>query len=182
MRRFIAIILLGVHLFTIGAYAVALAYINQQPAVQMVKQLYNNKEDKNLIEIKIPIRMPGVSPWVAYEKIRGQIKLKNADYIYVSLKMSRDTMSLLCIPNKGKNHQLANANIILAKNIVDVPLGKKAHNASSKRTLDTQYDYQTLQYTLTALNIIEDKNYSRGNASLLNPFIKTKGQPPDYSC
>ena len=125
--------------------------------------------------------MHGISAWTAYEKIRGQIKLKNADYVYVSLKMSQDTMSLLCVPNKGKC-QLTNANIIMAKNIADVPVGKKAHNNSSKKTLDSQYNSQTFTYNFTVLPLVANSNCSKQHLNLLNPYLATKGQPPDKSC
>lgn len=180
MRRFIAIVLLGIHLFTTGGYSVLFEYFIHQSDVQIVKEVYDNKIDKKLIEIKIPVHLPGMHAWARYEHIEGQIQLKGTFYNYVRLKMSPDTMAMLCIPNTVKT-RLFNANVIIAKEINDVPIGKRAHD-SVKKTIDVQYDYPVVNYQFTATPVLIKKEYVNTYSSLLNPFVETRGQPPDFSC
>ena len=180
MRRFIAILLLGIHLFTTGGYSIVFEYFIHQSDVQIVKEVYDNKIDKKLIEIKIPVHLPGMHAWPRYEKIQGQIELKGTFYNYVRLKMSPDTMAMLCIPNTAKT-RLVRANVIMAKEINDVPLGKKTHD-TSKKSIDAPYEYMVLNYQFTATPVLLKKEYIKTYSSLLNPFVETRGQPPNLLC
>jgi len=89
-------------------------------------------------------------------------------------------MAMLCIPNTVKT-RLFNANVIIAKEINDVPIGKKAHD-SVKKSIDVQYDYPVVNYQFTATPVLIKKEYVNTYSSLLNPFVETRGQPPDFSC
>jgi hypothetical protein len=156
-------------------------YINQADT-QMVKQIFENKIDKTkLIELKIPVNMPTISDWTEYEEIVGQIQLKDAYYNYVRLKMTRDTMFFVCIPNATKT-RLVNANIITAREIADVPLTKKGQNPSVKK-INTLSDYnlQLFQYSYSGFGT----QLAAGDimAALLKttkPYIESPGKPPNF--
>ena len=131
MKRLIAIALLSIHLFSMGGYSLLFQYYIHQSDVKMVKEIFDNKVDNaKLIEIKIPVNMPTIQDWDEYEVITGQIQLKDAYYNYVRLRMTRDTMYFVCVPNTNKT-RLVNANIITAKEINDVPISKKGHDSDS---------------------------------------------------
>lgn len=179
LKRFFAISLLLVHLFNLGGYALVYAYFINQADVQMVKQLYSsNINDAKLIELKIPVHMPTVENQTEYEVVTGQIQLKDAYYDYVKLRMTRDTMYFVCLPNKAKT-QLVKANLVTAKEIADVPLNKKADPAAKKVNSISEYNLQTFsyQYTLVGINVTAPQatESSRPN----NPYIESPGKPPN---
>ena len=155
-------------------------YIHQADA-QMVKQIFENKIDKTkLIELKIPVNMPTISDWAEYEEIVGQIQLKDAYYNYVRLRMTRDTMYVICLQNTAKT-RLVNANVITVKEISDVPLSKKGQSPVSKKvnTL-SEYNLQAFKYTYAAFGIPLKRNHAILSFQLSKPFIGSPGKPPNF--
>ncbi len=149
----------------------------------MVKQIFDNKIDETkLIEIKIPVHFPTVTDWTEYAVVEGQIQLKDAYYNYVRLKMTRDTMFFVCIPNATKT-RLVNANIITAKEISDVPISKKGHDAPFKKVNSlSEYNLKTFHYgfpnfeTSAGLNTI-----NQVVLHLCKPYIDSPGKPPNFA-
>lgn len=183
LKKLTAILVLGVFLFNMGGYDLAFKYLIHQSDVQIVKKMYNEKNGAaKLIELKIPVHMPTIQDWTEYAHISGQIELNDGYYNYVGLKMTRDTMSLLCLPNHVKD-LLVKGNLIVAKNLSDVPLGKKGPDPVSKK-VDQGYDnvYQVIRcdYRQFAeqmkLVVIKEKIHTD------HPYIESPGKPPNYSC
>ncbi len=181
MKRIFAIVLLSIHMFYMGGYSLLFQYYIHQSDVQMVKQIFDNKIDKNrFIEIKIPVNMPTIQDWDEYEEIVGQVQLKDAYYNYVKLKMTRDTMYFICLPNATKT-RLVNANIITAKEVADVPLSKKGQDPVSKKVNAlSEYNFQAFQYSYSAFGIFMQKNNVPASVILNNPFIESPGKPPNF--
>ena len=165
-----------------GGYTLFYQYYIHQSDVQMVKQIFDNKIDNaKLIEIKIPVNMPTIQDWNDYEVIQGQIQLKDAYYNYVRLKMTRDTMYFICIPNTVKT-RLEKANIITAKEINDVPLSKKGQDPLTKKinTL-SEYNLQAFKYEHPAFESYHLTQCTTSPYIELNkPFIASPGKPPDF--
>lgn len=90
---------------------------------QANRGLYNVSD---LTEVQIPVNMPGITDWKAYENIRGQIQFENTCYNYVKMKLTHNCMYLMCVPNYEKTHLLT-SNIINAKGVKDIPVPKKDH-------------------------------------------------------
>ncbi|HTE00046.1 MAG TPA: hypothetical protein VK668_12210 [Mucilaginibacter sp.] len=184
MKKFAAIFLLGVHLLNLGGYALVFQYFIHRSDVQIVKQMYDNKvNSKKLIELKVPVNMPTIQDWTEYEHIAGQIQLNDAYYNYVRLKMTRDTMYLICLPNTVKAN-LEKANVIMAKNLNDVPMSKKGTTAPSVKKVDFGYDhvYQVLKCDYTPLaNMIRAIDLTPAT-HLADPYIESPGKPPNFSC
>jgi hypothetical protein len=183
LKRLIAIALLSIHLFSMGGYALLFQYYIHQSDVKMVKEIFDNKVDNaKLIEIKIPVNMPTIQDWDEYEVITGQIQLKDAYYNYVRLRMTRDTMYFVCVPNTNKT-RLVNANIITAKEINDVPISKKGHDAAVKKvnTL-SEYNIQAFQYNYVAPEMQLKPNDKSIFVKITDPFISSPGKPPNFGC
>jgi hypothetical protein len=177
-------LLLTVHLFYLGGYMLVFQYFMHRSDVQIVKQLYENKVDNvKLVELKVPVSMPTIQDWPEYEHIQGQIQLNNAYYNYVRLKMTKDTMYLICLQNDTKT-KLEKANIIMAKNVADVPLSKKGASNSSNKKADQAYDhvYQVLKcdYSPTEKLVKESGSFRLGHLS--DPYIKSPCKPPNTAC
>ena len=182
MKKFAAILLLGVHLFYLGGYAIVFQYFIHQSDVQIVKQMYDNKfNSAKLIELKVPVNMPTIQDWTEYEHVEGQIQLNNGYYNYFRLKMTRDTMYLICLPNDVKT-KLVKANVIMAKNMNDVPMSKKGAVPSSKK-VESVYDnvYQVLQCNYSPLAKLVRVIPTNHPSYLTHPYIESPGKPPNYS-
>ncbi|HEY8931235.1 MAG TPA: hypothetical protein VIM55_18670 [Mucilaginibacter sp.] len=181
MKRLFAIVLLSIHLFNIGGYALLFQYYIHKSDVQMVKEIFDNKiNDAKLIEIKIPVHMPTIQDWDEYEVVQGQIQLKDAYYNYVRLKMTRDTMYFVCIPNEVKTH-LTKANVIVAKEINDVPLSKKGHDAAAKKVNTvSDYNLQAFQYQYRAFETSVKPEVHTISFRLNSPYIDSPGKPPNF--
>ncbi|GAC1301776.1 MAG: hypothetical protein NVSMB24_05190 [Mucilaginibacter sp.] len=182
MKRLFAIVLLSVHLFSIGGYTLLFQYYIHQSDVQMVKQIFDNKIDETkLMELKIPVHFPTMTDWTEYAVVEGQIQLKDAYYNYVRLKMTRDTMYFICIPNTAKT-RLVQANIITAKEISDVPLTKKGHDASVKKinTL-SEYNLKTFDYNYSGVaKLLAAETTRFASLKLCRPYINSPGKPPNF--
>lgn len=148
----------------------------------MIKQIYENKIDEaKLVEIKIPVNLPNIQDWPTYEVIRGQIELKDSYYNYVRLRMTRDTMFFICAENTTKT-RLINANVIMAKEINDVPVSKKGHDSSVKKVAGvSDYNYQTLQFQFTRFGTTIDTNNDGVKYNLHSLYLDSPGKPPDFA-
>ena len=180
MKRFFSIVLLSVHLFYIGGYALFFQYYIHEADVQMVKRVFDDKiNDAKLIEIKIPAHSPILTEGGEYEIVSGQIQLKNAYYNYVKLKITADTMYFVCLPNTAKT-RLVNANIITAKEISDVPLSKNGHAPSVKKiSALSEYNLQSFNYQFSGPCFFV-KQYNRSvSLKLVVPYIESPGKPPN---
>lgn len=146
----------------------------------MVKQIFDNKIDnRKFIEIKIPAHLPIMQDWNQYQEIAGQIQLKDAYYNYVRMKITRDTMYFVCLPNTNKT-RLVNANIITAKNINDVPLSKKSDPAAKKVNTLSEYNIQAFQYHYAAFGTYIKTDNRLVPSKVDCPFIESPGKPPNF--
>lgn len=147
--------------------------------------MYDNKvNSQKLLELKVPVNMPTIQDWTEYEHIEGQIQLNNTYYSYVRLKMTRDTMYLICLPNNTKTN-LVKANVIMAKNLSDVPLSKKGATNPLTKKINLVYDdvVQVSPCTYGPLaNIIKAVTATTRFAHLSNPYIESPGKPPNTAC
>lgn len=183
VKKFIAILLLNVHLFNLGGYNLAFQYFIHRSEVQIVKEIYENKVDATkLVEIKIPVHLPQIHSWAGYVHDQGQLQLKGVYYNYLRYKVTQDTMSFICIANSVKT-RLVKANLIIAKEISDVPLSKKGHDQSQKKAnTGSEYSFQVMHYQFLSYGRIL-KVHSRPIAYHVNsPFIESPGKPPNSVC
>lgn len=182
MRRFLAIMLLSVHLFNTGGYSLVFQYFIHQSELQIVKEIYENKVDATqLVQVKIPMNNHGMTDWPDYERIQGQVQLKDGFYNYVGVKMTQDTMFLVCVANSTKT-KLFNANIIVAKNVSDAPLTKKGQEAPAKKTSSSTSEYNNQMVNYAFLNFEDsiDRKENTITSKLSNPYIESPGKPPNH--
>lgn len=176
--------MLGAHLMMLGGYTLLFDYFIKKSDTEIVKQMYESKPGSaKLIELKVPVHMPTIEDWPEYVHIVGQIQLKEGFYNYVALKMSRDTMSLLCLPNHVKD-QLVKENVIIAKDLNgNVPLSKKSTTPLTKKA-STGYDnvYQIIKCDYQPLASQVKSVYGHLVEYHSNPYIESPGKPPNFSC
>lgn len=180
MKKFFATILLIAHLFNIGGYMVLSQYLVYQSDKFAAEQISKGKYDTtNLIEIKIPQHMPQIHDWKSFVCVSGQVQFAGIAYNYVKLKVTRDTVFVQCIPNY-ETTKLLTDNVIYAKQLNDIPISKKAHESSGKKTgVDNKYNYPITAYTFTSRVSAIKKLNTFIFIDINQPLILIDGRPPE---
>jgi hypothetical protein len=131
----------------------------------------------DLVEIKVPLFTPAVQNWDRFQYISGQIQFKNTCYNYVKLKITRDTIYVVCIPNY-ETTRLYNQNIINAKKIADIPVNKKDHVPFGRIINLGRYNYTLTLYDFTPP--VEALHFNNNNPyiCLVERYITVPEQPP----
>ena len=171
--------MLALLLFNSGGYALLFQYFIYR-SDNSVNERINNNQYKNadLFEVKIPVHL-NIQDWTEYEPIGGQVQFRDNSYNYAELKMTRDTMYLLCIPNPERA-RLVNANIIYAKYVNDIPVSKKSHVPSTKRSInESQYNYPVTEYQVAFTAETAQLLPRYAVLNIIKPFIGTPCQPPE---
>jgi len=181
LKKIFAIAMLLVLMFNMGGYMLLFQYfIKQSDNIaneQISKGLYKSSE---LVEVKIPVRMPYVQEQLEYQNISGHIELNGNSYNYVAMKMTRDTMYVKCIPNYEKT-RLVSEKVILAKEISDLPLNKKSHAPLMKKSeVDNDYNYSSFYYELYTPIIAFNTSFLKTTPKLLDTHLSKLIQPPDF--
>jgi hypothetical protein len=182
LKKTFAIVLLIAHLFNLGGYMLLSQYLvyksDKFAAGQIRKGFYDNT---NLIEIKVPQHMPQVQNWKSFARVSGQIQLKGVAYNYVKLKVTQDTLYVQCVPNY-QTTKLLTQNVINAKQLSDIPVSKKSHESSGKKSgIDNKYDHPAMAYSYVP-QFFTIQNYR--TSIIINidqPFISTDGRPPELA-
>jgi len=181
LKRFFAILLLSVHLFSIGGYAFLFQYYIHQADIQVVKKVYDdNITNTKFVEIKIPVHYPKIANWSDYQPVEGEVQLKGIYYSYVRLKMTRDTMYFIGLPSTTQP-RLVKTTIIDTKKLNDFPLGKTGHESSFKKiNIFSEYNLQAFLYNYSAFGIFLKHSSKPVNIKLDNPFTDSAGKPPNF--
>jgi hypothetical protein len=147
-------------------------------------RLFNEQISQNryklddLVEVKVPVNMPTIGDWKDYTYISGQVQLKSGLYNYVKIKMTRDTIFLMCIPNYRET-RLIKQNIIDARKIADIPVNKKERVPFGKANGIGLYNYQTVQYCFLTPFAALMKNVDNTHLDIIKSTISRPGQPPE---
>ena len=170
--------LLAIHLFAIGGHVILYQYTVYQTDQLFNDQINRGKYNLNdLVEIKVPVKTQCLQNWNNFENIHGQVQFKNTCYNYVKLKLSRDNIYLMCIPNYEKT-RLISENIINARETGDIPLNKKDHVPFGKAPVMDKYSCSvTLYHFLSSVTILNINN-SRLYISSVKRCTEVPEQPP----
>jgi hypothetical protein len=179
MKKLIAITLLSLHLLSLYGYMAVYEYCVFQSNRLFNEQISQNKyKIDDLVAVKVPVNMPTIQDWKDYSFISGEVQFKNNCYNYVKIKMTRDTIYLMCIPNYEKTRPY-NKNIIDARKIADIPVNKKERVPFGKINTLGMYNYQVVQYRFLAPIAILKKRINYTHSNIIKSFIANPGQPPD---
>jgi len=182
LKRVAAIFLLSVLLFDMCGYMALRQYMvyktdrffNEQAA----KKLYNKND---LVEVQIPVNLPGMHDWSGYERISGQIRFQDIAYNYVEMKMTSHILYLKCVPDY-ETTQLTAQNIINANPIKNVPVSKKDHVPFMRVQLLNSVNFTFNQTVLKAPVIDIFPQTADYSQPLINRCIDIPKQPPQPFC
>ncbi|SDT42600.1 hypothetical protein SAMN05216490_3436 [Mucilaginibacter mallensis] len=181
MKKIFAIAMLVLFLFNLGGYQLLFQYFIYESDVSITQQINNNNyKPADLVEVKIPVQLNNFQSWDEFKPVSGQVKVKDNCYNYAALKMTRDTMYLMVIPNHDKAH-IINAKNIYAKQINGIPLNKKSHEQTTKKanTL-SEYNLLALQDIYSRYGIFLTQTNKPVSLKFDRPFIESPVKPPNF--
>lgn len=183
LRKILVILLLGVHLFNLGGYRLVFSNLADKMSNQMVARIdRSDYNDKDLIEIKVPVNLPYQTNWEDFERYDGEIQIAGVHYNYVKRKLQNDTLILMCIPNTDKM-KLFNARETFFSLVNDLQQNDsgKEHPLPVKpvKIFMAEYVPDKNDFSLTSpLNLIT--TYIQApNAGLLSIYKESPAQPPE---
>ncbi|WP_428330862.1 hypothetical protein [Mucilaginibacter sp.] len=182
MKKLIAIVFLSVQMFSICGHILLYKYFVYRSDKLFNEQISKNRYNVNdLVEIKVPVHTPSVQSWTGYEKINGQIQFKNTCYNYVKIKLTSDTIFLMCVPNYEKT-RLFNQNIINARDIADIPINKKDHVPFGKLINLGNYSFPIVLYRFSSPVVLLKASMSCLHVKPINSYLPIFHQPPKAIC
>ena len=184
MRQLTAISLILIFLFNLAGYRALLQYWEVQENTKLEVRLDQQQYDeRDLVEVKIPIHLPYHSNWNDFERYDGEIDIDGVHYKYVKRKIFNDSLVLLCIPNEIKT-KISTARDEFFSLVND--LQKDAGNAKSPRpTLSFQFstgDYigqQTEDWAIATISNVIPYFTVASASPLLSISVNSPWQPPD---
>ena len=179
MKKLITIMLLAVHLFNIGGPLAIYEYL-----VYQSDELFNTQISKNnyalddLVEVKLPVNIPTAPGSAEYAYVSGRVEFQHNCYNYVKLKMTRDTLFLMCVPNY-KTTRLITMNIIDARKIGDVPVNKKERVPFGKTNTQRILNYYTREFSFPDPGKTSKMARDHIRCRVINSAIARPAQPPE---
>lgn len=165
-----------------GGYHMLYQYFIYQSDKVMNEHIAKNQYNiHELVQVKIPVSMPGIYSETAYQSISGQIQFREGCYNYVKLKLTKDTMFVMCVPNYEKT-RLVSSNIICAKQLADLPASKHDNLPSIKKSGQDIYNFETFNFYLnsTVTNLQSFTVFKVINSK--KGMTKTPFLPPEHIC
>jgi hypothetical protein len=126
---------------------------------QSGKGFYNKNE---LVEVKIPVSLPGITDWTAYEPISGQIQFQDVTYNYTHTRFI---------------HQ----NVIRAPHIKDMPVPKKDHVPYGIMVILPCPDIALYNPLPATISSIVQKSYRFYSQKPVTVCVQIPEQPPKFS-
>jgi hypothetical protein len=103
LKRFVAILLMGILCFNWYGYRLLDAYLESRADKQLEATLdRDGYDDAQLLLIKIPsTHLSYYNSSDRFERVDGQIDVGGIQYKYVKRRLYNDSLELLCIPDQG---------------------------------------------------------------------------------
>ena len=144
MKRIASILLLCILLFNWFGYRILSDYYEHQADLLLEQKLDNSDYDESqLIEIKVPLKLPYQNNWKEFERFDGEIEVDGVHYKYVKRAVYNDSLVLLCLPHEGKMKLLSARDEFfkLVNDIQHPSQGKKSDNGNSHSVKNPVTEY-----------------------------------------
>jgi hypothetical protein len=182
LRKPVAMLLLVIYLFDIGGQVMLhryFAYLSDKFFTeQTAKGLYNKGD---LTEVKLPVNMPGIAEWRAYENISGSVRFNDVTYNYVKMKMTRTAICLMCVPDYATT-RFSRQNVIDAKHDKGVPVPKKDHVPYGKIATTGKFSITFRQFAFAAPATTINGVVIPLSQQLVTQYRDIPRQPPKSIC
>jgi len=138
--------------------------------------------DKDLIEVKVPVNLPYQTNWKEFERYDGEIQIAGVHYNYVKRKLQNDTLILMCIPNTDKM-KLFNARETFFSLVNDMQQNEngKHHPLPAKpvKIFMAEYVPYNNDFSLSILLKINTRFNPAPSPGLLSIYQESPAQPPE---
>ena len=182
LKKTAAIFFLAILVFNIWGYRWIFYYLEEKATVRLEQKLdAGDYSESQLVEIKIPLKLPYYTNWKEYEPHYGEAEWEGQHYQFVKRKLSNDTLFLLCIPHTEKtNIQVAAADYFKSMNDLQ-------HDSMPQKSQQPSMIKLMMSEFLEQKNILEipestisQTNFNSGHFSFQSQFDPlVLGQPPE---
>jgi hypothetical protein len=140
MKKLASILLLTFFLFNLVGYRFVADFLSDKYENDLQAKLdADDYSESDLISIKVPLSVPYGPNSPVFEKVDGSIEIEGTSYQYVKRRFYKDSLEVLCIPNKAKTN-VRNARDAFAQ------LSNDFINSSSQKTSGHHHD--TVKYSV----------------------------------
>ena len=183
MRKFVAIIMLGIFAFNIAGYQLIYNYMANRSDAALERSLDKKGYDQSeLISIKQPTNLPYYTNSENFRRVDGEVEMNGIKYKYVMCRIFNDSLEMLCIPNKAKMEIEKNKDDY-AKVAHDFQQNdsKKKSDSQNKSFQKSLSEFESLSLTALSNNSqLISNNYVLVNSVLEeNRYFTSIEQPPD---
>jgi len=184
LKRIAAILLLSVLLFNWIGYRILSDYFEQQADFVLEQKLDKSDYDESqLIEIKVPLKLPYQNNWENFERFNGDIEVDGIHYKYVKRKVYNDSLVLLCLPHESKMKLLSARDEFfkLVNDLQHPSQNKKSDsgNSHSVKNPVTEYFSEHNNWLIPKLTALHSLFYLNNSSFHSTGFIRTPEQPPE---
>lgn len=190
MKHLFSILLLTLLIFNWFGYRLLSDFLQEQSESRLEARVDDHLyDDRQLIELRIPITLPYHNETKDFERYNGQIELNGIHYQYVKRKIEKGELVLLCLPNLEKQ-KIENAREQFFKLVNDIDQTASSENTSKKTTKESHFSFKKLlseyQQESNHWQFCLHQNASTCLQKFLVPYIPNKftvapEQPPE-SC
>ena len=170
---------MGVLLFNFYGYQLMIGYMQHQHAATLARQLDREQySDEDLLSIKTPLQLPYYNGSTDWERVEGSIDIEGVTYEYVKRRVHRDTLELLCLPNRGKMHLQSAATEFFKQSLQGTPAKGDKQPATVKITLP-DYCQDLPLWALAAPSFLKVKAFFSHESLLSAGYLARGEQPPE---
>jgi hypothetical protein len=140
-------------------------------------------DDKQLVEIRIPLSIPYYSDWDDFERHDGSVELNGVQYNYVKRKVQDGQLILLCLPNPEKQLVKSKGDqyFKLINDLSSTQHGKKSVPEKSSTSKGFQFEYYSVEnkWVINQLNTSAISYGSGIKGFISEVYIACPEQPPE---
>jgi hypothetical protein len=183
LKRIASILLLSLLLFNWFGYRILCDYYEQQADIVLEQKLDNSEYDESqLIEIKVPLKLPYQNSHREFERFDGEIEVNGIHYKYVKRAVYNDSLVLLCLPHEDKMKlESARDEFFKLVNDLQPSQSKKSgnDNSSSVKNPLTEYYSEYNNWLIPKLTALHYSFYLNNSSFYSAGFAISPEQPPD---
>ena len=182
MKRTAAILLLLILSFNWVGYRLLSNYLERYADARMEASLDNNNyNEKDLVEIRIPLQLPYQTNWTDFQRYDGEVEINGIHYKYVKRKISDGQLVLLCLPNHTKTHlENSKENFFRLVNDLQHPGHEKSNNTNTSfKSFVTEYWEPQNEWTIASLLPANDNHTNFSFSFYQSLDVTAPAQPPD---
>jgi hypothetical protein len=184
VKKTAAILLLGILAFNWVGYRLLSTWLESNANTALNSRIdAENYDASELISIKVANNLPYANA-KAFERISGQIEIAGIQYNYVKIRVTNDSLELLCIPNHDATKAKESKDDFF-KRVNDLQQNNQGKESNSHPGATKNFSPDT--YTMNDLVLLQHPTMETGtdlfgNYSFLIPFsfTPTAEQPPEF--